>query len=102
MSPDGTEFQLRCIRECEDILEGTPGITRSNFVRIASSDDSYYRVSVSARQHYVQIYIYEDEAGYRLDGDHWMGFDRSVYLSEDALIRSFRESLRGALFTLTA
>lgn len=102
MSVACTEFQLRCIRECEEILEGTTGIHHSNFVRVDGDDDSFYRISISAGQHYLQVYIYAEEAGYRLDGTHWMGFDHTIYPSQDALIHSFRESLRGALFTLTA
>lgn len=102
MSVTCTEFQSRCIRECEEILDGMSGIHRSNFVRLADSEDSYYKLSISGGQHYLQVYIYAEEAGYRIDGTHWMGFDRAVYPSQDALVHSFRESLRGALFTLTA
>lgn len=100
MNVTGTDFQIRCVRECEAILEGASGVRHSNFVRVTEEEDTYYKISISAGTHYLQVYIYSEEAGYRLDGTHWLGFDHHGYTSEDDLIHSFRDSLRGALLTL--
>lgn len=97
MRQAGSEFQKNCVRLCEDLLQSVPGLRFSNFMLI---EDSYFKISVSSSQRYLQIFIYEDEAGYQLDGIHWMGFDRTLYANEDALMSAFREALRGTLFTL--
>ena len=97
-----SEFQNACIQGCQDLLEKTPDVRHSNFVKVSSTDETYYKISISTPGHYLQVYIYSQNAAYMLDGKHWLSFEERNDGALDELIAHFLTAVERALGILVA
>ncbi len=92
-----TDFQKNLLRDVESLLGNIPHLERGAFQEVVGKRETYLKATVKAPRHVVEIYIYEDEAGYLLEGGEWTIFEKPDYSSPDELIRTFLASLREKL-----
>ncbi|MEM7051492.1 MAG: hypothetical protein AAF604_17630 [Acidobacteriota bacterium] len=89
-------FQELCSRDVDSLLdEGGLDYSR-NLVEGDSESYMVYKVGGGER---IEVYIYEDEAGFYF-GDDWYVFEAQDYPSLDLLRRSFFERLKGRVLSL--
>ena len=93
MRPE-TAFQRRCRAELEDLL-GRRGLSsRSEWVE--GEGESYWRALVGELSARLEVFVYEDEAGYYL-GSAWHIHEASDFQSEGELMEAFLADLRACL-----
>jgi hypothetical protein len=92
-----TDFQKISLQEVENILRSTPNLECGDFQEVVGKRETYLKATAKAPRQVVEIYIYEDEAGYLLEGGEWTIFEKPDYSSSGELIETFLASLREKL-----
>jgi hypothetical protein len=93
-------FQERCLEECRNIFRQIPALQYGNFETIVGKAETYFKTTADGPHHALEVYVYEDEAGYMLDGKRWTILEKPDYRSEDELLQAFLKSLRGKLLDI--
>ncbi|MGH9199420.1 MAG: hypothetical protein ACRD1T_27280 [Acidimicrobiia bacterium] len=94
-----TPFQKECRQACEAVLsEILPG-WHAEFVLVTGKHESYYKAEVHAGARSLGIFIYDDEAGFLIDGKDWSGFEKPDYRDSADLIDAFSSSVRRTLLS---
>lgn len=96
-----TSFQERCLEECKNIFTQIPALRYSSFEKIVGKAEMYFKATADGLHHALEVYVYEDEAGYMLDGKRWTIFEKPDYRSGDELLQAFLKSLRRKLLDIT-
>ena len=92
-----TDFQKNALQEVENLLGSILRLERGIFQEVVGKRETYLKATVKAPQHVLEIYIYEDEAGYLLEGGEWTIFEKPDYSSSGELLGTFLASLRDKL-----
>ncbi|MBK8275058.1 MAG: hypothetical protein IPK92_04260 [Nitrospira sp.] len=92
-----TDFQKSSRQEVESLLRSIPNCEGGGFQEVVGRRETYLRTTVKTLQHIIEIYIYEDEAGYMLEGGDWTIYEKPDYSSSDELLMSFLKGLREKL-----
>lgn len=86
-----TRFQEIVVEKCKSLLikyfKDDISFTQEG------RDELYYHAKISLVDSVIDIYIYEDEAGYMLNNKDWKIFERPDYKSVDILIGEFLDQL---------
>jgi len=93
-------FQERCLEECGNIFRPIPVLRYGDFEKIVGKTETYFRATVEGPNHALEVYVYQDEAGYMLDGKRWTIFEKPDYRSENELLEAFLKSLREKLLDI--
>ena len=88
-----TKFQRDGLEECESLLEKFPNMEHSGFQEVVGKRETYLKATVKAPQHVLEVYLYEDEAGYLLEGGEWIIFEKPDYPSSAELLNAFLTKL---------
>jgi len=89
-----TEFQINALQEVENLFKSIPNLDHNPFQEVVGKKETYLMSTVKAPQHILEIYIYEDETGYFLDGGEWRIFEKPDYPSSSDLVSAFLADLR--------
>jgi hypothetical protein len=81
------DFQSKCINKCKDVIRDI------QFVEIIGKSETYYKADINHNNQFLEIYVYNDEAGVMIDKENWTIFEKPDYDSPDELIKSFIEHL---------
>ncbi len=92
-----TDFQKSLSQKVESLLLSIPDLEDGGFREVVGRRETYLRTTVKTLQHIIEIYIYEDEAGYLLEGGDWTIYEKPDYFSSDELVMSFLKGLRKEL-----
>jgi hypothetical protein len=92
-----TVFQERSLAECRDLLRHFSGVRHRDFEKVVGKKEIYFKLTAEGPNHVLEIYVYQDEAGYMLDGKRWTIFEKPDYRSESDLQKAFLSSLREKL-----
>lgn len=92
-----TDFQKSLLQDVENILRSLPDLEWGGFQEVVGKRETYLKATTKAPSHVVEIYIYEDEVGYLLEGGEWTIFEKPDYSSPIELVRAFLSSLREKL-----
>lgn len=92
-----TDFQKSSRQEVEDLLRSIPNVECRGFQEVVGRSETYLKATAKAPQHIVEIYIYEDEAGYLLEGGEWTIYEKPDYSSSGELLETFLTGLREEL-----
>ena len=90
-------FQEQCLKGCRDVFRQISVLRYGDFEKIAGKTETYFKATAEGRDHALEIYVYQDEAGYMLDGKRWTIFERPDYGSGNELLEAFLKSLREKL-----
>jgi len=101
MATSITGFQARCLEECRNILRQIPVLRSGDFEKIVGKAETYFKATAEGPGHSLEVYVYQDEAGYMLDGKRWTIFEKPDYRSENELREAFLKSLREKLLDIT-
>jgi|SRR5215470_156176 len=97
MATSITEFQERCLEECRNIFTQISALRYRDFEKIVGKRETYFKATAEGPNHALEIYVYQDEAGYMLDGKRWTIFEKPDYRSESELLGAFLNGLRDKL-----
>ncbi len=89
-----SKFQTDGLQECKNLFEKFPNMEHSDFQEVVGKRETYLKATVKAPQHLLEVYIYEDEAGYLLEGGEWTIFEKPDYSSSGELLNTFLVRLR--------
>lgn len=92
-----TGFQERCLEECRNTFRQIPALRYGDFENIVGKTETYFKATAEGPNHALEVYVYQDEAGYMLDGKRWTIFEKPDYRSESELLEAFLKSLREKL-----
>lgn len=76
---------IKAIRYAKDSREWPP----FSFELVHGKNEDYWYAKYIVNGSLVEIYVYENEAGYMIDGYKWSPFERPDFESDGALIRAF-------------
>lgn len=88
-----TNFQEKSRKEVEAFLQHIPEIEFKNFQQITGKKETYLKSNVTSSRHSVEVFIYEDELGYLIDGGEWVIFERADYDVSSELLKAFMAGL---------
>jgi hypothetical protein len=72
-----TNFQRNALQEVEELLGNISKLEHNGFQEVVGKKETYLKATVKAPQHVLEVYIYEDEVGYFLDGTKkWIIFEK--------------------------
>ena len=100
MTTSITGFQERCLEECRTLFRQIPAPRYGDFEKIVGKAETYFKATADGPHHALEVYVYEDEAGYMLDGKRWTIFEKPDYRSQKELMEAFLKSLRGKLLDI--
>jgi len=86
-----TSFQEQCIYRCS-LISGK----NIKFAEIVGDSETYYLSETIIGKHSLTIYVYIDEAEFKIDND-WYIFETPDYGSEDVLLNAFIDKLSNTL-----
>jgi hypothetical protein len=89
-----TMFQEQCINRCNSIRS-----INFKFKEIVGDTETYYLSETEIGKHNVVMYIYVDEAEFKLD-EKWYIFEKPDYDSENDLLNAFIDKLTECLSQL--
>jgi hypothetical protein len=92
MENNSTDFIRRCIERCKHFLKSSFD-KEIEFEKVIGKTEIYYKAAIAVSHHKVDIYIYEDEAGFMVDEKDWTICEIQDYSTEEALIESFISKL---------
>jgi hypothetical protein len=92
-----SKFQTDRLQECENLFEKFPNLEHSGFQEVVGKRETYLKATVKAPEHVLEVYIYEDEAGYLLEGGEWTICEKPDYSSPSELLGAFLAGLRDKL-----
>lgn len=92
-----TDFQKNSLQDVENLLRSIPNLECGGFQEVVGKRETYLKATAKAPRHVVELYIYEDEAGYLLEGGEWTIFEKPDYSSSVELLGAFLSSLREKL-----
>ena len=64
------------------------------FHEVVGKRETYLKATVKAPQDVLEIYLYEDEAGYLLESGEWIIFEKPDHSSSAELLNAFLTRLR--------
>lgn len=88
-----SNFQTQCLQRCNDLLGKIPGLEHSGFQEVVGRKETYLKAMVKGSQRVLEVYIYENEAGYMMVGGEWVIFEKQDYSSADELLQAFLAGL---------
>ncbi|MDD5131032.1 MAG: hypothetical protein PHH44_00025 [bacterium] len=97
---DKTEFQILCIEKCRKLLSKYLK-DDIEFVK-EGKNEYYYHAKINLTNISIDIYIYEDEAGFAFNKKDWRIFEQPDYKSDNLLITAFLENLEYTVQTILA
>jgi hypothetical protein len=98
MSLTMNDFQTKCINQCKVLFAQYPFLGESNFEPIQGSKESYFKAEFSIQdRRLLEVFIYEDEAGFMVGGKEWTICEKPDYSSPDHLISGFIEKINKKL-----
>lgn len=100
MAPSITGFQERCLDGCRNIFGQIAALRYGEFAKIVGKRETYFKATAEGPSHALEVYVYQDEAGYMLDGKRWTIFEKPDHRSENELIEAFLKSLREKLLEI--
>jgi|SRR6266403_2109000 len=100
MATSITGFQERCLDGCRNIFGQISALRYGEFAKIVGKRETYFKTTAEGPSHALEVYVYQDEAGYMLDGKRWTIFEKPDYRSENELLEAFLKSLRGKLLEI--
>ena len=100
MATSITGFQERCLEECKNIFRQIAAPRYGDFEKIVGKRETYFKATAEGPNHALEVYVYQDEAGYMLDGKRWTIFEKPDYRSENKLLEAFLKSLREKLLDI--
>jgi len=100
MATSITRFQERCLGECRNIFRQIRVLRYGDFEKIVGKTETYFKATAEGPNHALEVYVYQDEAGYMLDGKRWTIFEKPDYRSENELLEAFLKSLREKLLDI--
>ena len=100
MATSITGFQERALEECRNIFRQIPVLRYGDFEKIVGKRETYFKATAEGPNHGLEVYVYEDEAGYMLDGKRWTIFEKPDYRSENELLEAFLKRLREKLLDI--
>jgi hypothetical protein len=100
MATSITGFQERCLEECRNLFRLIPALRYGDFEKIVGKAETYFKATADGPHHLLEVYVYEDEAGYMLDGKQWTIFEGTDYRSQNELLETFLKSLREKLLDI--
>jgi hypothetical protein len=89
-----TVFQEQCVNKCNSILN-----FNFEMKEIVGDTETYYLSETDIGKHSVVIYIYVDEAEFKID-EKWFIFEKPDYDSEHDLLNSFINTLTECMRTV--
>ncbi|OGW51435.1 MAG: hypothetical protein A2V62_03355 [Nitrospirae bacterium RBG_19FT_COMBO_58_9] len=92
-----TNFQRDALHEVQNLFASTPNLELSSFQEVVGKKETYLKATVKAAQHILEVYLYEDEAGYLLEGGEWTIFEKPDYSTSSELLGAFLASLNDKL-----
>jgi hypothetical protein len=90
---DMTDFQEMLIEKSKVVLESIVG-QEIDFKNVIGKKESYYYTTCNIKNYSVEVYVYEEEAGFMINGNNWTICEKPDYDSEEKLLESFLEKLR--------
>jgi hypothetical protein len=100
MATSVIRFQERCLEECREIFRQIPVLRYGDFEKIVGKTGTYFKATAEGPGHALEVYVYQDEAGYMLDGKRWTIFEKPDYRSENELLEAFLKGLRERLLDI--
>jgi hypothetical protein len=70
------------------------------FEEKVGKSETFYKSTIKINNLIIELYVYLDEAGFMIDRQNWIIFERPDYSSEEQLIESFIERLAGTIRTI--
>jgi hypothetical protein len=87
-----TTFSEQCIGAVNEAAV-TQGFPPFEFKLVEGRKENYWRAAPFHEKPFIELYVYEDEAGYMLDGKEWIIFERPDFSTEQELIQQFVASV---------
>lgn len=81
------------VKKSKIVLDNISG-QKVDFKSIIGKKESYYYAICTIKNLSVEVYIYEDEAGFSINGKDWTICENPDYDDEEKLTEAFLEKLR--------
>lgn len=85
-------FSEKCIQAVNEAAISS-GLPPFEFRFIEGRKENYWRADPPPENPFIELYVYNDEAGYMLDGKRWIIFERPDFSTEQELIQRFVTSV---------
>jgi len=80
-----TNFQKNCVLKCKKFFQEE----NISFEKIIGGSETYYKAFLKVKKHTIELYVYDDEAGFMIDGQDWTIYEQPDYPSGDQLVSTF-------------
>jgi hypothetical protein len=97
------EFQQHALQEVEYLLGTLPHVDSTPFQEVTGKRETYLKGNIKGSKYILEVYLYEDEAGYFLNGrtwfpwKKWIIFEKPDFSSQEELLQAFLVDLRKKL-----
>ena len=89
-----TRFQEDCKDHAEAVIQGFSRIESRPFVLMKGREEDYLYADLRYDKRLIEVYIYEDEAGYMINGKRWRIFEKPDFSGPEELMHAFSAALR--------
>ncbi len=97
------EFQRQTCLRIENLLQTLPQVEANSFQEVIGKEETYLQIHIEGARYTLEVYLYEDEAGYFLDGrpcfprKKWIIYEKPDFSSSKELLQAFLIDLREKL-----
>lgn len=88
-----TIFQDQLMQKSKELLYNILG-QRIEFKEIKGKEEVYFKADLKLEDSYIEVYIYEDEAGYMINGKDWIACEKPDFKDQPQLIEAFLGKLQ--------
>jgi hypothetical protein len=92
-----TPFQVKCVQAIRLCLAAAGYRREVPFERIGGKDESYFKATIAHASRSLEFFVYEDEAGFLVNGRDWHISERADFRNEEELLRDLLEALTRVL-----
>ncbi|HBH61356.1 MAG TPA: hypothetical protein DDX85_06390 [Nitrospiraceae bacterium] len=92
MENNSMDFSRKCIERCRRLLKEALG-KETEFEKVIGKSETYDKATIDVSHYKVDIYVYEDEAGFMVDGKDWTICEVQDYSTAEELMESFISKL---------